>query len=123
MSTEVRFESDPSGEVNRLPAASGLCGDCQLAGTGSPNGSVEGGFEGQTYFDTAANTLYVFEGTPGSTTGWSAVSGGSGANFLSGNGSPEGVVEGQVEGQTYLDLDTGGLWVFGGTPGTDTGWL
>lgn len=49
--------------------------------------------------------------------------GGGGAGFLSGNGSPEGVVTGEEQGQTYLDLDTGGLWAFAGTPGTNTGWV
>lgn len=47
----------------------------------------------------------------------------SGTNFLSGNGSPEGVVTGEVQGQTYLDLDSGALYSFGGTVGTNTGWV
>lgn len=49
--------------------------------------------------------------------------GGSGADFLSGHGSPEGVVTGDIQGQTYLDLDSNALWSFAGTIGTDTGWV
>lgn len=49
--------------------------------------------------------------------------GGGGANFLSGNGDPNGVKTGTVVGQTYLDLDDNALWVFAGTPGTNTGWV
>ena len=43
-------------------------------------------------------------------------------NFLSGHGDPEGVVDGQVVGQTYLDLDTGATYWFTGSPGGNTGW-
>lgn len=45
------------------------------------------------------------------------------AGFLSGSGSPEGVTIGAIQGQTYTDLDTSNLYVFTGTPGTDTGWV
>jgi hypothetical protein len=50
------------------------------------------------------------------------ISGGGGPGFLSGHGSPEGVVTGAIQGQTYEDLDTGALYLFAGTPGTNTGW-
>lgn len=49
--------------------------------------------------------------------------GGGGASFLSGNGSPEGVVTGTVVGQTYLNLTDGGMWAFAGTAGQNTGWV
>ncbi len=49
--------------------------------------------------------------------------GGSSATFLSGHGDPNGAQPGEVQGQTYVDLDTGGLWVFTGTVGDDTGWV
>lgn len=39
-----------------------------------------------------------------------------------GHGSPEGVNTGAFQGQEYIDLDTGGVYVFLGTPGTNTGW-
>jgi hypothetical protein len=64
-------------------------------------------------FDAAGRWLSVLSGTGSSV----------GANFLSGNGSPEGVVTGAIQGQTYLDLDSGALWAFAGTVGTDTGWV
>lgn len=43
-------------------------------------------------------------------------------SFLSGHGAPEGVVVGERLGQTYYDLDTGALSLFGGTVGTTIGW-
>jgi hypothetical protein len=49
--------------------------------------------------------------------------GGGGADFLSGNGDPNGSVTGTVVGQTYVDLDDNALWVFTGTPNTNTGWV
>ncbi len=41
---------------------------------------------------------------------------------LYGNGNPNGVQIGGFLGQMYIDLDTLGIYVFGGVPGTDTGW-
>ncbi len=49
--------------------------------------------------------------------------GSGGVLFLSGNGHPEGVVQGNRVGQTYLDLDTGNTYWFAGTVGTNTGWI
>ncbi len=49
-----------------------------------------------------------------------------GATFLSGTGSPEGVVEGLIRGQTYTNLAATApnrLYTFGGTPGANTGWV
>ncbi len=43
--------------------------------------------------------------------------------FLSGHGSPEGVVTGTVEGQLYTDVDTGTKYTFIGTVGTNIGWV
>jgi len=43
--------------------------------------------------------------------------------FLTGHGSPEGVVTGTVEGQLYTDLDTGAKYTFTGTVGTKIGWV
>lgn len=43
--------------------------------------------------------------------------------FLKGHGSPEGVLTGDFQGQPYADLDTGGVYVFIGTAGTNTGWV
>lgn len=51
------------------------------------------------------------------------ISPGGPGSFLSGIGDPEGVKTGQVQGQTYLDVSTGRLWSFAGTPGTNTGWV
>lgn len=48
--------------------------------------------------------------------------GGSGANFKSGEGDPEGSVTGDVVGQTYLDTVSCTLYKFNGTPGSATGW-
>ena len=45
------------------------------------------------------------------------------AGFLSGSGSPEGVVNGAIQGQIYTDLDTDTLYTFTGTVGTNTGWV
>ncbi len=53
----------------------------------------------------------------------SIASGGGGISFLSGHGSPNGVVTGQIDGQTYVDLDTGSISVFTGTVGTTAGWF
>lgn len=50
------------------------------------------------------------------------INAGAGPGFLSGHGSPEGVVTGSIQGQTYDDLDTGTLYTFNGTPGTKIGW-
>lgn len=48
--------------------------------------------------------------------------GGGGANFKSGTGDPEGSVIGDVVGQTYLDTATCSIYLFNGSPGSDTGW-
>lgn len=56
-------------------------------------------------------------------TGTNSGGGGGGSNFLSGHGNPNAAVVGTLQGQTYLDLDTGSLWAFGGTPSTNTGWV
>ncbi len=42
----------------------------QLAGSGSPEGVIVGELAGQTYFRTDNNTLYAFNGTVGTNTGW-----------------------------------------------------
>lgn len=46
------------------------------------------------------------------------------ANFLNlvGDGAPEDVVTGYYEGQFYTDRLTGTIYIFLGTPGTNTGW-
>lgn len=49
-------------------------------------------------------------------------SGGAGSP-LAGHGNPNGSQTGALQGQTYLDLDTGALWAFGGTVGTTAGWV
>lgn len=66
--TYLRFEPDPAGEVIRLSANSGL--GHPLTGTGSPEGLQTGTFLGEEYVDTSNGALYVFIGTPGTTTGW-----------------------------------------------------
>lgn len=63
-----RFDPDPSGPVVRLPPNSGL-GE-PLTGIGSPEGVQVGEFVPQLYFDTSNHALYVFNGTPGTKTGW-----------------------------------------------------
>lgn len=46
----------------------------QVAGSGSPEGSVVGYWTGcDQYFDSDANKLYVFDGTIGANTGWVAI--------------------------------------------------
>lgn len=40
-----------------------------------------------------------------------------------GNGPPEGVVTGVIQGQLYTDLLTGTLYKFIGTVGTKLGWI
>jgi hypothetical protein len=68
-------------------------------------------------FDSAGRWIAVLAGT--------GAGGGapSGATFQAGNGDPNGVVTGQIQGQTYLDKDDNELWVFGGTVGANTGWV
>lgn len=41
-----------------------------LSGSGDPNGTVIGQIKGQTYLNEDDNTLWVFNGTVGQTTGW-----------------------------------------------------
>lgn len=75
----TRFEPDPSGDVIRLPESewdvgggggSVSCEDCFRHGSGSPEGSVTGDFVNQPYLDEDTGALYVFNGTPGTNTGW-----------------------------------------------------
>lgn len=56
--------------------------------------------------------------------GVAIAAGGGGGGYLplSGAGHPEGVATGTIVGQTYFRTDTGELFLFNGTPGTDTGW-
>lgn len=58
---------------------------------------------------------------------WRLIVGSSGGGlfveFLAEHGSPEGVVVGHKQGQIYVDLDTGDLYKFIGTPGQNTGWV
>lgn len=78
--TYLRFDPDPSGDVIRLPesewdvwgggGSSGNCENCFLHGSGSPEGVVTGDFINQPYMDEDDGSLYVFNGTPGQTTGW-----------------------------------------------------
>ena len=51
------------------PAAPGV-----YSGSGTPEGSWYGYWEGDLYTDTDDGTVYSFTGTPGSTTGWNAQS-------------------------------------------------
>lgn len=57
---------------------------------------------------------------------WRLIVGSSGggmfAEFLAGTGEPEGVVVGDKQGQTYVNLNGGSVSVFLGTPGTMVGW-
>lgn len=57
---------------------------------------------------------------------WRLISGSSGggmfAEFLAGNGAPEGVVTGDKQGQTYVNLMNGSVSFFLGTTGTKIGW-
>lgn len=92
-----------------------------LSGEGSPEGVETGYWPNDQYLDVDANVLYVFNGTPGTKTGWFAIA--IAGTALAGNGSPEGVVTGFFQGQTYGDLDTGSLHWFAGTPGQNTGWI
>lgn len=43
--------------------------------------------------------------------------------MLAGNGPPEGVVTGVIQGQVYTDLLTGSFYKFIGTVGQNTGWI
>jgi len=54
--------------------------------------------------------------------GGSGGGGSSGPSFLSGSGAPEGVVTGEIIGQTYLDTDDNALYSFNGVVGENTGW-
>lgn len=73
--TYLRFEPDPSGEVIRLPESEwdvggGNCENCFLHGNGSPEGVETGDFINQPYMDEDDGSLWVFNGTPGTNTGW-----------------------------------------------------
>lgn len=71
MSTEIRFDSDPSGEWDRLPDSTVLAVYGLLSGHGSPEGNVTGDFQGEMYTDLDSGGVYTFIGTPGTNTGWS----------------------------------------------------
>lgn len=71
MSTEIRFEPDPSGDASRLPvAAAAGAAYGLLSGHGSPEGAVTGDFQGQIYTDLDNGAVWTFTGTPGTDTGW-----------------------------------------------------
>lgn len=48
---------------------------------------------------------------------------GAGVGSIAGSGNPNGSVIGIGLGQIYTDIDTGSLYTFLGTPGTNTGWF
>jgi hypothetical protein len=51
--------------------------------------------------------------------------GGSGSSFptFTGAGSPEGSQSATAKNQSYVDSDTGDLWLYNGTPPSNTGWV
>lgn len=116
MSTEIRFEPDPSGEVVRLPSGTV---PTVYRGSGSPEGVLTAA-EDNFYWDEDANTLYLKE-TGSGNTGWIAVGGGGVDEVIQGTGSPEGV---ETADPATIYWDTAGEALYWKETGSgNTGWI
>lgn len=117
MSTEIRYEPDPSGEVIRLTfcAVPTIC-----FGSGSPEGAFTSTVN-NFYFDTVAGVLYV-KATGSGDTGWVQVGGAGGTDeVIQGAGSPEGV---ETADPATIYWDTAGEALYWKETGSgDTGWI
>ncbi len=118
--TVADYDFDPA-EDHEPPAAGSAT--YSPAGAGSPEG-VNYGIQGQSYWRTSNNTLYVKDSAGWGNTGWVLQGGGGGgaAENQSGSGSPVGVATPDYIGQWYLDTDTpSAVWISTGL--TDADWL
>jgi hypothetical protein len=91
------------------------------AGSGSPEGSVNG-WPGDHYWDYTNNTVYFKDSSGFGSSGWVEVVGGvgSGDNNQNGSGSPVGVATPDYVGQFYLDTDTPlAIWISNGLTSAD----
>lgn len=106
-----RFDPNPGEPLYPSTPTDNASGG-NLTGVGSPEGVVTAG-PGQGYVDTDSGTLYV-KVTGDGDTGWTAISGGSGATQVSkGHGAPAGSPSSSTA--LYYDLDTGVLWQWDGS--------
>jgi hypothetical protein len=116
MSTETRFEPDPSGDVIRLSAGTV---PTVYRGSGSPEGVLSAA-ENSLYWDETADALYIKE-TGSGNTGWIAAGGGSSVDeVVQGSGSPEGVVTAEPA-TVYWDTTNNSLY-WKETGSGNTGW-
>lgn len=115
MSSEIRFDPDPSGDASRLPSGTV---PSVYRGSGSPEGILTAA-EDNFYWDETADALYIKE-TGSGNTGWIAAGGGGVDEVIQGVGSPEGVVTADPA-TIYWDTTNNALyWKETGTG--NTGW-